>query len=175
MRATANAVRAVVIVGRGLQRLRRTVARRMRGHGRSRERSTAEAGQRRRGGRWRCSRASLRKVTADMGRDRSASHVVVGARHVQRRQVANRRDRVMRRRWSRVYRAVLRKHSLTHSRSLLVLSEVGFGFRRSLFDCTGVMVLVAGQGSATSESLLAIRIGALVRPFPRVDSSVSGQ
>lgn len=177
MRTAADAIRPVVIVGRGLQRLRGGVTRGMGGHRRSRQGSTAEAGQRRRGGRGRSSRASLRKVSTNMGRNRSAAHVVIGTRHVQRREVTSWRDRMMRRRGSRVYRhrTVLREHPLADSRPLLILSEIGFGLRRGLFDRTRVMVLVTSQCSATSESLLAVRIGTLVRPFPGVNSAVPGQ
>lgn len=45
----------------------------------------------------------------------------------------------------------------------------------SLFDSAGVMILMAGQGGATSKSLLAIGIWALVRPLSRVDATMSCQ
>lgn len=45
----------------------------------------------------------------------------------------------------------------------------------SFFDVTRMVVLVAGQGRATSESLLAVGIGALVRASPRMYPSVASQ
>ena len=70
---------------------------------------------------------------------------------------------------------MLRKHPIANSRSLFVLSEVGFRLRGGLLDCTRVVVLVTSQGSAASEGFLAVRIGAFVRTFPGVNSAVSGQ
>jgi hypothetical protein len=61
---------------------------------------------------------------------------------------------------------MFREHSLTRgSRSLLVLSEIGFGFCGGLFNSARMMVLMACQSSATCEGLLAIGIWALVGAF----------
>lgn len=58
---------------------------------------------------------------------------------------------------------------------LLVLSQVGFRLGGGFFDRTRVVVLMPGQGRATREGLLAIRIRALVRTLARVDPAVSRQ
>lgn len=109
VRAPVDAIRAVVIVGRRLQGLRRTVARGIGCHGGSNRRRTAEARKRRRGSGGRGTRAGLRKVTTEVGRDGSASVIIAdGTRHMQGWKVTSRRHRgVMRGRGGRVDRAVL--------------------------------------------------------------------
>lgn len=44
-----------------------------------------------------------------------------------------------------------------------------------LLDSSGVVILMAGQGGATRESLLAVGIRALVRPFSRMDAAMPCQ
>lgn len=175
VRASANAIGPVVVIGGRLKRLRRTVSRRMGSHRGTGVRSATITGQRwGRGGRG-SPGTGLRETAANMGRNRSVRHVVVGARHIQRGKVASWGNRVVCRRGSGMDRAVVGEHVTRHSRSLLVLPQIGLGFRSSFLDCARVVVLVACQGSAASECLLAVRVGALVGTLPRVDSAVSRQ
>lgn len=46
---------------------------------------------------------------------------------------------------------------------------------RSLLDRTSVVILVTRQGRPASKSLLAVGIGALVRPLARVNTAMAGQ
>lgn len=46
---------------------------------------------------------------------------------------------------------------------------------RSILDTASVVVLVPGESGASSERLLAVGIGALVRAFPGVDATVTRQ
>lgn len=172
VRASANAIGPVVVVGGRLKRLRRTVPRRMGSHRWTGVRSATITRQRwGRGGRGRPG-TSLRETAANMGWNRSIRHVVVGARHIQGREIASWRDRMVCRRGGRMDRAMLGEHITRHSRSLLVLPQIGLGFCSGFLDCTRVVILMACQGSATSKCLLAVRIRTLVGTLPRMDSAV---
>lgn len=175
VRASTDAVGPVVVVRRRLQRLRRSVGTRMRGHGRSRVRVTV-GGQRRRCSRGGGSRAGLNKVAANMGRNRSVPHVILLTRHVQRGKLATRGDGMMSRRRSGMDRVGVGEHAIPRQPPpLLVLSQVGFGLCGGFFDSTRVVILMPCQGCATREGLLAIRVRAFVRSLARVDPAVSSQ
>lgn len=89
--ASIHTVRAVIAVGRGLQRLGRGVG--MRGHRGSNVGRTSVAGKRRRCRSRRSSRAALGEITTHVRGDRTGTHVVVAGRsvHVQRRKFTTRR------------------------------------------------------------------------------------
>lgn len=83
MRASIDAIRAMVVVGRRLQGLRRAIASGMRRHGGPDGRRTAITRERWRRGRGRGTRTGLRKVTTEVRWDWPAPVVVTdGARHM---------------------------------------------------------------------------------------------
>lgn len=59
--------------------------------------------------------------------------------------------------------------------AVFAVTKVCFSLSGGLFDGAGVVVLVAGEGCAASEGLLAVGVGTLVWPLAGVDSAVSGE
>lgn len=109
MRASIDAIRAMIVVGRRLQGLRRAIASGMRRHGGPDGWRTAIARERWRRGRGRGTRTGLRKVTTEVRWEGSVSVVVTdGARHMQGWEVTSGRHRgVMCWRGGRMNRGVL--------------------------------------------------------------------
>jgi hypothetical protein len=57
-------------------------------------------------------------------------------------------------------------------RSLFILLQIRFSLGRGLLNRAGVVVLVARQCRSAGECFLAVRVGAFVWPFARVDATV---
>lgn len=72
-------------------------------------------------------------------------------------------------------RAVIGEHALARATAFLVLPQVGLSLRGGFFNCPSMVVLVASQSCAASESLLAVGVGAFVGSFPRVNATVSSK
>lgn len=178
MRAAADAVGPVVIVGWRLERLRRPVPSRMRGYRGLGVWRAAKIRQRRRGSCRRRPWAAVGKVASYMRGDRAIAHVVIARpMEIQRRKLARRRDcRVLRRRRRRLNGDMVREKAVAWApRSVFVVPQIGFCLRGGLFNGPGMVVLMARQGGPASKGLLAIGIRALVGSLAGMDSAMTGQ
>lgn len=174
--AATDAVRSVVTVCRGLKRLWRTI--RVRRHRRSSMRRAAKTRKRRGGGRGRSTGTALRKVAANVRRDWPAAHVVIASRtmHRQWRKITTgRHGRMLSRRWSRMDRSMIGKHSVGSTSSFLVLAQIGLRLGSRLLNGPSMMVLMTGQSCTTSERLLAVCVGAFIGSLSGVNTTVAGK
>lgn len=130
-------------------------------------------------GRSRAAHAQMRRKGATLchvlGEVRLVSAEAVGSREVHGRR---HHGVLVRRRCCQ--RRTLIGHVITVGASLASVLNPGSckccrSSRCSLFDSTGVLVLMTCESSAPRKGLLAISVRALVRTSPRMSSSVSGQ
>lgn len=68
---------------------------------------------------------------------------------------------------------MLREHPFTRPSTILVLSQLGFGFSRGFFNGPGVVVLVSSQCRTARESLLAVGVRTFVGSLAGVNTAMS--